>query len=202
MDESICKPDAGEFELGEILGRRQAFSAIAGRCSAADAACLRRMRDEKLFKLRAETWEAFCPKYLGMSKALANRIIRWLEEFGPEYFELAQLTRITADQFRAIAPAVHENSIHWHEEAIALIPENAERVVAAVEELRRAAALPAAEPATERRLSTLERDCSRLAAEFQKLVGGGAPAEERLRVAALLAQMRSTLARLEPRMGR
>ena len=64
------------------------------------------MPDEKLFKLRGETWEGFCRKYLGLSKSFANRIIRWLDEFGPEYFELAQLTRITADRLAGMQPGV------------------------------------------------------------------------------------------------
>jgi hypothetical protein len=78
--------DAGEFELGIILGSRIAFASVAGRCSAADAECMRRMRDEKLYLHRAPTWEEFCPQYLGLSKAQANRVIRYLGEFGPDYF--------------------------------------------------------------------------------------------------------------------
>ena len=36
--------------------------------------------------------------------------IRLLEEFGPSYFELAQITRISAAVFRAMAPAVSPES--------------------------------------------------------------------------------------------
>ena len=44
MEEPTYVPPAEEqaaFELGEMLGRRQAFGAMAGRCSAADAECRR-----------------------------------------------------------------------------------------------------------------------------------------------------------------
>ncbi len=88
--------DAGDFQkLGLMLGSRKAFASVAGRCSAADAECLRRIRDEKLYLRRAATWEEFYPNHLGLSRAHANRIIRHLEEFGADYFEIAQLTRIT-----------------------------------------------------------------------------------------------------------
>src|SRR3989442_3804145 len=100
MDETVINPaeeEEGTFELGQILGSRRAFSAIAGRCSAADAECLRRICEQKLFKHKSDSWDEFCPRYIGMSKASANRIIRLLDDFGPDYFELAQLTRITPD---------------------------------------------------------------------------------------------------------
>ena len=65
--------DAGEFTLGVMLGSRKAFAAVAGRCSAADAECLRRIRDRKLYLSRAATWEEFCPEYLGLSKTHVRR---------------------------------------------------------------------------------------------------------------------------------
>jgi hypothetical protein len=133
-------PAADDFELGMMLGSRKAFASVAGHCSAADAECLRRVREKKLYLRRAATWEEFCPKYLGLSRVHANRIIRYLEEFGPDYFVLAQLTQVTPEQFRAIAPAVREKNIHVNGEAIALLPENSDRIAAAVTELRQAAA--------------------------------------------------------------
>ena len=123
LQKTSSAEDSGDFELGVMLGSRRAFSSVAGRCSAADAECIRRIRDERLYLRRAANWEEFCPEYLGLSKTHANRLIRYLEEFGPDYFELAQLTRVTPEQFRAIAPAVREKNIHVNGEAIALIPE-------------------------------------------------------------------------------
>jgi hypothetical protein len=75
--------DAGEFALGVMLGSRKAFAAVAGRCSAADAECLRRVRDRKLYLSRAGTWEEFCPQFLGLSKTHANRIIRYSKNSAP-----------------------------------------------------------------------------------------------------------------------
>ena len=171
MDEPKTIPPADDqaaFVLGEMLGRRQTFGTIAGRCSAADAECLRRMREEKLYLTRAETWIDFCPKYLGLSSRQANRIIRNLEEFGPAYFELAQLTRISVEEFRAIAPAVRDQHIHAHGQAIALIPENAEKVAAAVADLRRDTA-PSAPPEDDA-FSVAGRRCRKVLAEIHGLV--------------------------------
>jgi hypothetical protein len=155
----------GDFELGVMLGSRRAFASVAGRCSAADAECLRRVREKKLYLSRAATWDEFCPKFLGLSKAQANRLIRYLEELGPDYFELAQLTRVTPEQFRAIAPAVREKNIHVNGESIALVPENSGRIAAAVAELRQAKS-SALEVSIEDGLAAFERRFDRLIAEF------------------------------------
>jgi hypothetical protein len=190
---------AGEFELGIVLGSRKAFASVAGRCSAADAECLRRMRENKLYLSRAETWEAFCPQYLGLSKTHANRIIRNLEEFGPDYFEVAQLTRITPEQFRAIAPAIRENNIHVNGQAIALIAENSDRVTAAVAELRRAVDAPAgpSDSAVER-LPAWQRRFDRLVDDFQALSRSTSSPAERSRLREILSNARTTLRRLSP----
>jgi len=204
MDESITTlpiPPAGEFELGEVLGRRRAFGAIAGRCSAANAACIRRVRDEKLFTHRAASWDEFCPKYLGMSKTQANRIIHLLDEFGPDYFELTQSTRIPAEEYRAIAPAVKDNAIHVNGEAIALIPENTERVAAAVADLRRAAASePEGQPPARAGLAALVRRSRAVAAEFAELSSAGPGSEDGELLLAALREMRTALARVEEQM--
>lgn len=75
--------DGALLELGIALGQNFAFGLVAGRCSAAQAEALRRLRDERLCKQCAETWLEFCPKYLKMSKPEADRTIKLLEEFAP-----------------------------------------------------------------------------------------------------------------------
>jgi len=44
--------DDTTFELGQWLGRKQAFGLIAGKTAAADVECLRRIRDGNLFRAR------------------------------------------------------------------------------------------------------------------------------------------------------
>jgi hypothetical protein len=174
MEEVTTVPpvdDQAAFDLGEMLGRRQAFGAIAGRCSAADAECLRRMRDQKLYLSSATSWNGFCPKFLGITSRHANRIIGHLEEFGPGYFELAQVARITPDQFRVIAPAVHDQQIHSNGQAIALIPQNAGRIAATVAKLRQEMA-PKETPKSVR-LPAVDRRCEQMLTEIREFIDEG-----------------------------
>jgi len=166
------------FALGEILGGRHAFSHIAGRCSAADAEALRMIRDQKMYKVKCDSWEEFCPRYLRMSKTNANRVIRLLEEFGSGYFEVAQLTRMTPEEYRQLAPDVRNHALNYNGEAIALIPQNAEKIETLVNQVRKAArraAKPAQEEPPKRQLSRrariqqLRKAGEDLAAEFADL---------------------------------
>jgi len=151
------------LQLGVALGQQHAFGLVAGRCSAAQAETLRRIREEKLYLNCAPAWKEFCPKYLGMSGTHADHIIRLLDEFGPKYFAVSQLTRISADVYRAIAPAVHDGVLEYKGETIELAPKNAPAVRAAVAGLRREAGVkkpPPPDPLGElnRRFETLLQD--------------------------------------------
>ena len=189
--------DAGAFELGMMLGSRKAFASLAGRCSAADADCLRRVRDKKLYLSRAATWEEFCPQFLGLSKTHANRIIRYLEEFGSDYFEIAQLTRVTPEQYRAIAPAIRDRNIHVEGQAIALIPENSDRVAAAVAALRQAAPTPARPVSLEERMAAIQRRFDQLAADYKELAACSLSLEDRSEVHSMLSNALVVFHRLE-----
>src|SRR3954452_24321488 len=125
------------LKLGVSLGQAHTFGLVAGRCSAAQADHLRRLREEKRYVQLDPHWREFCPKYLGMSSSQADRIISYLDEFGPQFFQLSQLTRISADTYRAIAPAIRDGAIQAGGETVELAPENARQVAAAVAELRR-----------------------------------------------------------------
>jgi len=212
MKNSIPKQPAeaaGLFELGGVLGQRKAFGTIAGRCSAAEAAAIRRLREERLFRASNLSWKEFCPRYLGMCRAQADRLIQRLEEFGPDFFELTQLTRIPAEDYRAIAPAVKDGHIHWKNEAIALLPENTEKVTAAVISLRDAARAEAPPvrpepPATSANtrasvMEALKQRADQLVAEWASLVAVRYtfPLAERQTMMNLIARTRVDLQRLE-----
>src|SRR3954451_14624965 len=92
-------PMKNDLDLGRLLGQREAFNVVAARCSAADATLLRDMREQKVFEGRCADWGEFCEKYLHISKTNANRVIRLLEDHGPQYFEVAQLTRISPSTY-------------------------------------------------------------------------------------------------------
>ena len=135
---------SGDYNLDRWLGRREAFSLIAGQCSAAHVQCLKEIRDRKLYESHAPTWGEFCAGNLRMSKRNVNRIISNLQEFGPAYFELSQLTPVSAATYRAIAPQLREGGLACDGELIPLVPENAAKVSATVARLRHEAGPPRA----------------------------------------------------------
>jgi hypothetical protein len=187
-----------QLALGKMLGRREAFAAVAGRCTAAEAAQIRGMRENKTYLATSRSWGEFCAEHLHMSKSNADRIISLLDEFGPQYFILAQITRVSPDTFRAIAPSVRDGALHTNGEAIALIPENAARVSRAVAELRKAAApklAPEVRWAADR-LTAIEGRCDELVAEFESLAREWRQSDERILLGAVCARTRSALTRL------
>jgi hypothetical protein len=167
----LSAEDADLLELGVTLGHNQAFSLVAGRCSAAQAQSLRQLREERKYLKVSPTWKDFGPRYLGMSSSQADRIIAMLDEFGPGYFELAQLTRISADTYRAVEPVVKDHALHFNGEVITLDPENARKVAAAVAELRREAAVnpPRPEKQPEERILDIDKRFDRIIADIAHL---------------------------------
>ncbi|HXB74943.1 MAG TPA: hypothetical protein VNY05_42320 [Candidatus Acidoferrales bacterium] len=155
------------LEIGTWLGRRQAFSLIAGRCSAADAKCLRELRESKKYKLLGLTWEECCKQRAGIGRSTADEIIQNLEEFGPNYFALAQLTGLSAKEYRRIRGAVSGHALLHAGEDIPIDVENAPRLVAAVEALRREASHTPAPPAD------AEAEAARCFAKAERAFGTG-----------------------------
>jgi len=140
-----------DFDLGTWIGRREAFSVMAGKARAAEVECIRKIRDEKLYLAKSPDWATFCQCFLGASKSHVNSEIRYLEIFWPQYFELGRITHVPPDVFRAIKENVTLQGVNLDGELIPLSTENSQRLSAAVAELRRRAeeetrqALPAAE---------------------------------------------------------
>jgi hypothetical protein len=185
----------GDLDLGMILGRNQAFGLIAGRSAAAQAACLREIRDKKLYRKRCPDWDQFCREHLHMGRSQANHVIQLLNEFGPDYFELSQLTRISPETYRAIQPALQDKALNFEGEAIALIPENAARVSAAVAQLRKATAPEQSKSAEEKQLDALEKRCSAIVDEIAQLLDRGAVPPDQLSI--VLESLQTRLTRLQ-----
>ena len=158
--------DSG-VDFGRMLGQRRAFAALAGRCSAAHAQLLRRVRDEKLYLPFAPSWRAFCGAHLAITRRHADRLIALLNRFGPIYFELSELIGLSPRQYLAIEPALREQGILANGEAISLIPENAPKVLEAVGELlrenRRATRSAPAPETLRQRVIDLTNRCRELA---------------------------------------
>ena len=125
------------LDLGRLLGQRRALTAVAGRCTAAHAQLLRRIRDEKLYRAVAPSWRAFCGTHLAITCRHADRLIALLNRFGPIYFELSQLVGLSPEEYLAIESTVRENSLLANGEVVSLIPENAPKLLAAVGQLLR-----------------------------------------------------------------
>jgi hypothetical protein len=192
------KAASNALEFGKMIGRRQTFGLMAGKCSAADAECLKKTRDQKLYLGFAKNWDECCTKHIGMSRANAERVIGLLEEFGAAYFEVAQLTRVSPETFRQLAPSIHDGTLHHRGEAIALLPENAARVASVVGEHRKAAPSPRT---ANTRLDALEARCNRLLEEFEELSGAWSDSGDRMMLGSVLARTRSALERLSLELG-
>jgi len=153
------------LHLGRLLGQRRAFSAVGGRCSAAHAELLRRIRSEKLYRPVAESWREFCRGHLSISRRHADRLIALLERFGSAYFELAQFVGITPEQYAVIEPLIREGRLQSNGESISLVPENSAELEAAVHNILADAAPDAPRPA----LSRIDR-LARIVARGRTLV--------------------------------
>ncbi len=158
------------FDLGTWLGRWQAFGFVANRCTAADIECLSQIRSRKLYRALTSTWDQFCSRYLGQSRSQIDRLLNYLDEFGPRYFYLSQIVRISPDTFRLIAPAVRPEGIVGNGLPIPLTPENAGQIRRAVRDLRRDTPRPRPSPtaAWEPRRAT-EVDQRKLQARLERL---------------------------------
>jgi hypothetical protein len=179
---------ADVLETGVLLGQNQSFGLVAGRCSAAQAEALLRLRESKCYLRLAKNWKDFCPQFLKMSSSQVDRIIHCWQEFGPAFFELQKLMSISPTVYRSIEPAIKDGAIHFNDEAIALEPGNSGKIVAVVAELRRS--LPPNEPSNpptlEDRLCDLDKRCAAVIAEFTDIGALKCQGRDRDRLEAVL----------------
>ena len=115
-----------------------------------------------------EDWRDFCSRYLRMSGSQADKIIHLWEEFGEGFFKVAQLTRISPQTYRAIAPAVREEALHLNGEVIELRVENSRQLAEAVARHRRAKK-PACRTEAYIRLAGIEDQCVEIVAELREI---------------------------------
>lgn len=204
MEKQISEPIPGDdrsFDLGQILGQNQAFALVAGRCSAAQVATLKRIRDEGLYKARTPHWRDFCTNYLKTSRTEADRNISLYERFGPGYFEIAQFTRISAETYRAIEPSLKDGALHYNGEIIELNPENAQKVAAAVAGLRKSAKAPARQIEMHERLQEIEKQSAALVAKFQEISREERQGENWHQFTAILSRLHAELGRIGLELG-
>ena len=126
------EPNTAQFDLATDIGRSQVFGLIGSQCTAAQAVCMRQIRESEAYKTTGLTWEDFCPRHLGVHRATADRIIGNLEELGTAYFQLSQVMQVSAERYRELAPKIEDGKIEIGGEMVPLAPENAERIRQAV----------------------------------------------------------------------
>jgi hypothetical protein len=185
------------LDLGRLLGQRRAFGAVGGRCSAAHAQLLRRIREEKLYLPIAPSWRAFCGVNLAITRRHADRLIALLKRFGPVYFELSQLAGISPRQYLSIEPAIREHKLLVDGEAVSLLPDNAPKVLDAISQLLRESRRtkrPAAPPETLRtRVAALTSRGQAIAAELLALYNASRSAADRELIQESATELRMAL---------
>jgi hypothetical protein len=124
------------IDAGAWVGRQQAFAVIANKCSAAQALCLKQVRESQVFEKLGLSWEEFCKEYAGISRVHAERLIQQHEEFGDAYFRLSEIARISPETYRQIAGQVSDEGLEFEGGKLALIPENGPKIRAAIQTLR------------------------------------------------------------------
>jgi len=126
------------LEFGAWLGRGQAFAMVANLSLAAQAECLRNIRDSASYQSVCRTWEQFCTQFLGTSRRHVDQLIHNLEEFGAAYFRLSQIVKISPEAYRQLNPRIEGEEIEIAGEMFALTPENAGSIRRAFQGMRAA----------------------------------------------------------------
>ncbi len=125
------------LDLGSWIGLQKAFASLASGCSAARAQCLKQVRDSHMLDDLGFTWEEFCTLHAGLSRRHADNLIHQYERFGDAYFRLTEIAPVSPKTFQQIAAQVTPDTIEIEGQPLTLTPENAPRIRAAIQSLRR-----------------------------------------------------------------
>jgi hypothetical protein len=115
----------------------QAYSSIVGSI---DASKVEAMKKAKAAARRAHIpWHTLCPETFGTSHSQADRLIRAYDTHGLTFFRLTEIGRVGINSFHQLnlAERLDGNSILIDGEPVEIAPENAARIRAAVDALRR-----------------------------------------------------------------
>jgi hypothetical protein len=124
------------MEAGAWVGRQQAFAIIGSKCSAAQAAALKEIKESRSYEQLGLTWEEFVLQYVGVSRERADALIRQYDEFGDAYFRLSQIARISPETFRQVAPTVENDTVEIDGEKFELTLASAVKIRAAIKKMR------------------------------------------------------------------
>jgi len=175
------------IDLGRWLGLQTAFATVSGSCAAARAQCLRQVRDSHLLDELGLTWDEFCKEYAGIGRQHADSLIRQHENFGDAYFRLTEIARISPKTFQQIAGHVDGDTIEIEGEKVALTPENAPKIRAAIQSLRSQVRRPPAPERPPAAIVELQIRVDALAADVASAVRALNPLQDRTCLRALAA---------------
>jgi hypothetical protein len=184
------------LNLGTWLGRHQAFGLIANQCSAGDAECPKIMRENEEYKKLGLSWEEFCIGHAGVSRVYADRLIDYLEEFGTNYFRIAELMQISAETYRLVAGSVGDDGIEVNGETIPINRANRRKILAAVR-AKRTNSEPKA--ARQPKVATARKRMDGFFADVRAIAATSA---QRAELIVLLDQARGELTNLIEEVGR
>jgi hypothetical protein len=187
-------PDVSGFNLGQWMGRREAFGLIAGRCSAAEVEILRKIRDERIYRNFNCDWGEFCPRHLHAARRSVDREIAYLRQYGPAFFTVRQLMHISVKEYQSIAEHITEQGVKVDGALIALHSENTDQLSAAVGELIRRAEARDRQPEPVAYGALMKR--LRAAAEHLQSFDGDLDAAQRLELGDTVAEIRAAAAGL------
>ena len=163
-----------QFDLGSWTGLQNAFAAVGGSCSAARAQCLKQVRDSGILDSLGLTWEEFCTEHVGISRGHADHLILQHNQFGDAYFRLSEIARVSSKTFQQIAGHVvsdnRGNVLEIEGQKLALVPENAAKIRAAIQSLRNQVRRPPAPPRPPAGVVELQARLDALAADVAKTV--------------------------------
>ena len=135
-----------QIDLGSWVGLQKAFANVSSGCSAARAQCLKQVRDSPMLDDLGLTWEEFCTLHAGISRRHADNLIQQYERFGDAYFRLTEIAPVSPKTFQQIAAQVTPDTIDVDGQPLALTPETATRIRAAIQSLRRQLQHPSDNP--------------------------------------------------------
>jgi len=158
------------MDLGSWTGLQNAFAAVAGQCSSARAQCLKQVRDSGLLDDLGLTWDEFCQDHAGISRRHADHLIQQFNQFGDGYFRLSEIARVSPQTFHKIADRVQGETIEFDGQKLALIPENAAKIRAAIQSLRNQVQQPPEPPRPTADVIELRIRVDALSADLDKAI--------------------------------
>jgi len=174
-------------DLGAWIGLQKAFAAVGDSCSAARAQCLKQVRDSHMLDDLGLTWDEFCKDCAGISRPHADSLIRQYDQFGDAYFRLTEIAPISPQRFQQIAGHVDADSIEIDGRKVALTPENAPKIRAAIQTLRSQLRRPPAPARPPADVIELQIRVDSLANDIAKAFRAFTPGEESASLRGLVA---------------